>query len=198
MITNHPSQAWIRAYWWVALNVRWLQQLKYFLSLASFFAADLAVPPRAKAHRRFSNCGSQEKQTSVSWTWSRLFSYQSQVIDYKLTGCEHSVPGRCGRQDYSCHKCPVMQQSHKQFFFFFFCSTEPMNSSSPRHPSSSSSKTQRMPFTLPPSASSFPSCAQAHPCQHKNAKQPTRPWTLETHSWPLILTYLCLTVHMKW
>lgn len=120
MITNHPSRAWIRVYWWVAPNVRWLQQLKYFLSLASFLAADLAVPPRAKAHRRFSNCGSQEKQTSVSWTWSRLFSYQSQVIDYKLTGCEHSVPGRCGRQDYSCHKCPVMQQSHKQFFFFFF------------------------------------------------------------------------------
>ena len=55
-------------------------------------------------------------------------------------------------------------------FFFFFHSTEPMNSSSPRHPSSSSSKTQRMPFTLPPSASSFPSCAQAHPCQHKKRK----------------------------
>lgn len=63
------------------------------------------------------DCRSQEKQTSVRWTWSCLFSYQPQVIDYKLTGWEHSVPGRCGRQDYSCHKCPVMQQSHKQFFF---------------------------------------------------------------------------------
>lgn len=111
------------------------------------------------------------------------------MIDYKLTGSEHSVPGRCGRQDYSCHKCPVMQQSHKQFF----CSREPMNSSSPRHPSSSS-KTQRMPFTLPPSASSFPSCTQAHPCQHKTKAANKAMDTWDT----LILTYLCLTVHLKW
>lgn len=118
LIINHPSQAWIRAYWWVALHVRWLQQLD-FSSLSPLFVADFAVAPQVKAHRPFSNCRSQEKQMSVRWTWSCAFSYQSQVIDYKLTGREHSVPGRCGRHDYSCHKCPVMQQSHKHFFFFF-------------------------------------------------------------------------------
>ena len=42
-------------------NVRWLQQLNFFLSLTSslllFFEADLVVPPQAKAHRRFLTAG---------------------------------------------------------------------------------------------------------------------------------------------
>ena len=93
-----------------------------FFSLSHFFTSSFFWGrPRGttsgQSTQALFNCRSQEKQMSVRWTWSCLFSYQSQVIDYKLTGWEHSVPGRCGRQDYSCHKCPVMQQSHKQFFF---------------------------------------------------------------------------------
>ena len=118
------------------------------------------------------------------------------MIDYKLPGWERSAPGRYGRQDYSCHKCPVMQQSHKQFFF----SPEPMNNSS--HPKPllllllEKPNACRPPCPHQPPA--FPSCAQAHPCQHKTQSSPQDPWTLEEHSWPLILSYLCLTVHMKW
>lgn len=91
---------------------------RFFLSFTSFRSRPHGSTS-GQSTQALSNCRSQEKQMSVRWTWSCLFSYQPQVIDYKLTGSEHSVPGRCGRQDYSCHKCPVMQQSHKHFFFFF-------------------------------------------------------------------------------
>lgn len=112
------------------------------------------------------------------------------MIDYKQPGLEQTVPGRCGWQDYSCHKCPVMQQSHSRFFF---SSREPTNSSSPQRPSSSS-KTQSMPFTLPPSDSSFPSCTQAHPCQRKS-KAAIR--AIDTWN-SLILTYLNWSLCLTW
>lgn len=85
------------------------------------------------------------------------------------------------------------QSCSKAIADFFFSSREPTNSSSPQCPSSSS-KTQSMPFTLPPSASSFPSCTQAHPCQRKS-KAAIR--AIDTWN-SLILTYLNWSLCLTW
>lgn len=91
---------------------------------------------------------------------------------------EHRVRGRCSRQDYSCHKCPVMQQSHKQFFFFFagWSQWTALVINTP-------------PPLLKPNAchSPYPHQPPAFPHVHKpthvntKPKQPIRPWRLETH-----------------
>lgn len=156
---------------------RYYVRLKYS-SLWLLFVADLAVPRWAKVHRHFVRSGLKKNKNQPGGLKAASLVIRCKwLIKSWLAQSTVSLADVAGRtiavtNAQSCSKAISS-------FFLFFCSREPMSGASPRHPSSSS-KTQRMPFTLPPSASSFP---HVHKPTHVNTKpkQPTRPWTLETH-----------------
>lgn len=114
-----------------------------------FLSGPLRPRPRAKVHKQvFLRSGPMK--TQISQTDLTL-----PLIDNNPAGSDHGVPGRCGRQDDCCHKCPVMQQDHKQYLslaFFLFLQPQPQRANQLAAPGQhhSSLKAQRLALTLPP------------------------------------------------
>lgn len=148
VIIAHALQTRVRVHWWVGLNV------------VVFFASSMADPVKLlRPKHAVVSLSTSLKKKQMSVRWTSLVTVHDWLMMSWLSW-ERCPPGRCGWQDYSCHKCPVMQQSHKHFF----CSREPMNSSSPPHPSSFSKNPRHAIHPTPHLPPAFP---HAHPCQHK-------------------------------
>lgn len=175
-LTTIPTHAYMLARWWAAPKCE--AASKWDSSLFFFLSGPLRPLPQAKVHKHFFWGQALQKHKSVRRTWGCLFSYQSRVIDCKPSGSDSSVPGRCGRQDDRCHKCPVMQQDHKQFLSLSFSPSLSLLSS---HSEPMSLRLcpgplllERLPLTLPPPAPWL--SPRVHRPTHVNTKpkQPAR------------------------
>lgn len=157
VIIAHALQTGVRVHWWVGLNV------------VAFFASSMADPVKLlRPKHAVVSLSTSLKKKQMSVRWTSLVTVHDWLMMSWLSW-ERCPPGRCGWQDYSCHKCPVMQQSHKHFFFAAGSQWTALLLYTPPP----FLKTQGMPFTPPPHLP--PAFPHAHPCQHKTQSN-TQGW----------------------